>query len=68
MQDICFPVTSDDGSLPPDTALAKWSSLIFEAGGKVGFDLTGTSKFATQMAAAGFSNIQETVYKWPLNS
>lgn len=68
MQDICFPVTSDDGSLPPDSPLARWSSLMIEAGGKVGFDPSRTNGFATQMAAAGFINIQETVYKWPLNS
>ena len=41
---------------------------MIEAGRKVGFDPSGTSKFATQMAAAGFINIQETIYKWPLNS
>ena len=68
MQDICFPITSDDGSLAPDSALAKWSSLMIEACCKVGFDPSGTSKFATLMAAAGFINIKETVYKWPLNS
>lgn len=68
MQDVCLPVTSDDGSLPQESSLAKWSSLIIEAGGKVGFDPSGTSRFSSQMAAAGFINIQETVYKWPLNS
>ncbi|KAA6408009.1 MAG: hypothetical protein FRX48_08360 [Lasallia pustulata] len=68
MQDLCFPITSDDGSVSPDSSLAKWSSLMIGAGRKVGFDLSGTSRFATHMAAAGFINIRETVYKWPLNS
>ena len=40
---------------------------MMEAGRRAGIDLHGSSRFARQMAGAGFINVQETIYKWPLN-
>lgn len=67
MSDICFPVACDDGSLPKESALEKWSSLILEGGAAVGRFADCPTKYKEQLAAAGFTNIQQTVYKWPQN-
>jgi SAM-dependent methyltransferase len=62
-----LPPTSDDGTMSPDTALYRWSTLLLESTQKIGRPFGGTSSLKSQMEAAGFKNVSQRVYKWPQN-
>ena len=68
MQDLRYPIACDDDTLPEDSAIKKWSYLMMEAAQSVGQSLDSCSRYASQMHDAGFINIHETVYKWPMNT
>lgn len=67
LADITFPIFSDDGSLTPDHALSKWSSLILEASRKAGRQCDSAKSYKRQMEDIGFTNCKEVVFKWPSN-
>jgi hypothetical protein len=66
--DPIYPVTSDDGTVSKDSAVYKWSSLMNEAATKMGSGLDSGLRYKDQLAEAGFVNIVETPYKWPMNA
>jgi len=59
---------SDDGTLPADCPLIRWNNLIIEASIKLGcnFDVATTHK--QRLAEAGFVNVVQKEYKWPINT
>lgn len=65
--DICLPARSDDGTLRPDSALAQWSDRIFEATALQGRPCNGARLYRQQMIDAGFVNVREIRFKWPMN-
>jgi hypothetical protein len=50
-----------------DTCELSRSNLIMEGGAAVGRFADSPTKYKEQLAAAGFTNIQQTIYKWPQN-
>ncbi|KAI9733995.1 MAG: hypothetical protein M1834_002652 [Cirrosporium novae-zelandiae] len=70
MQDLLHPYTSDDNTMPPSNIISKWCELWLEASKKLGKDLDQTKHYKKWMQEAGFpaDSIQETFYKWPLNT
>ena len=67
MQDIDFTFKSDDGTAPPESALVRWSDLLIEAFGKFGRPCNLAPKYKELMEEAGFVDVKEVVYKWPIN-
>ncbi|KAL8409210.1 hypothetical protein RB594_007597 [Gaeumannomyces avenae] len=67
LQDIDFPVRCDDGSLPADCALRRWSDLLMEAGRRSGFALDTCGQAADMMRQAGFVDVVQLPYTWPMN-
>ncbi|KAF8855637.1 S-adenosyl-L-methionine-dependent methyltransferase [Acephala macrosclerotiorum] len=67
LADACFPILTDDQTLPTDSALLKWSRLILEAGEKIGRPTNSAASYKLQLENAGFVNVVEFRYKWPLN-
>jgi hypothetical protein len=65
--DLCFPIQVEDDTLPPDSALKKWSDLALEATIKARRPINSAKDYKKQMEEAGFTNIVETKYKWPQN-
>jgi SAM-dependent methyltransferase len=59
---------ADDDTLPPDHFFHTWTAMIFEVGAKMGksFDIWKEAK--DRMIAAGFINVVEVPFKWPINS
>lgn len=55
----------DDGTLPPDSALANWGPMFERASAKSGRHLDALDKAQERIQAAGFVNIQEKTYKVP---
>jgi SAM-dependent methyltransferase len=66
--DAVFPIVSDDGSLPPDSALLRWSRLMNEAPKRMGRSLDSALAYRSQLARAGFVNIREHLFKWPVSA
>lgn len=58
--------TSDDSSLPVDSALGSWMKVIGGAFEGTGKPCDTGELMRTRMAAAGFVNFKERVYKCPL--
>ncbi|KAH6871398.1 S-adenosyl-L-methionine-dependent methyltransferase [Thelonectria olida] len=67
LADIVFPVKVDDDTWPEDSALRKWSTIQLEATIKAGRPINSAESYKLQLAEAGFTDIVETVYKWPTN-
>lgn len=61
------PVTSDDGTLPADCSLVKWNALLLEASLKLGARLDCASEHKERMIEAGFKNVVQVDFKWPIN-
>lgn len=66
--DPIYPVTSDDETVSKDSAVYKWSSLMNEAATKMGSGLDSGLRYKDQLIEAGFINVVETPYKWPMNT
>jgi hypothetical protein len=65
--DISFPIRVDDGTMAADSALRKWSDLMFESAKNLGRFSNSAESYKAQMIAAGFENVVELQYKWPQN-
>lgn len=64
--DVCNPARSDDGTLAHDSALATWNRLWLEASIKAGSPLNSAEQYKQQLIDAGFTNVTEVEYKWPV--
>lgn len=61
----------DDGTLivdPPSCRLAEWWSLVLQGFKSAGRPVDAASKHKERLLAAGFIDIQETLFKWPINA
>jgi len=68
LADIHVKATCDDGTLPKDSALYKWSELFNDAAAAYGRPADCAKLYKEQMEAAGFVNVTQRVYKWPMNT
>lgn len=59
-------ITTDDGSIPEDSILHSWGINTREAAKKSGRDLDAIDKMTDSIRKAGFVDIQEKDYKWPI--
>lgn len=57
---------SDDGSIAPDDVLHRLTGLAVEAGEKFGKNMLIAPHIKNMIEEAGFVNIVERRYKWPL--
>ncbi|KAK0707721.1 S-adenosyl-L-methionine-dependent methyltransferase [Lasiosphaeris hirsuta] len=67
MMDIVLPVTSDDGTLPPDSKLVRMSHLTVEATAKFGRPIDLAPQYPSLFEAVGFTDVTTKKYKWPSN-
>ncbi|KXX78597.1 Phosphoethanolamine N-methyltransferase 1 [Madurella mycetomatis] len=68
LADITFPTLSDDGTLTDTSALSQWNKHVIEAGHILNHSIECAKHYKQQMIDAGFVNVQEKLYKWPINS
>lgn len=64
--DILFK--ADDGTVHPDSAMAKWGPLLLEAGEKMGHKLNTLDMMRGLIEEAGFVSTQEKVIRFPHGS
>jgi hypothetical protein len=67
LADITFPLVCDDDTLKPDSALKRWSDMLFESCSKIGRICNSAIFYKDQMEDAGFVNVIVTIYPWPTN-
>ncbi|EMT69917.1 hypothetical protein FOC4_g10008358, partial [Fusarium odoratissimum] len=68
MQDIVLPYKSDDGTLHADLELARLGHYFCEASKILGRSVEAPRHYKSMMQKAGFINIVERHFKWPLNA
>jgi len=61
------PITCDDGTLPEDSATLKWTVLSLEASRKLGSPMDCALHHKERLLNAGFINVVQTDYKWPMS-
>ncbi|KAH6851714.1 S-adenosyl-L-methionine-dependent methyltransferase [Alternaria alternata] len=57
---------SDDNTIPPNSGYVESGRLYFEIAEKMGAPLDAPRSWAAQMKDAGFTNVQDEVYKLPM--
>ncbi|KAF4980048.1 hypothetical protein FZEAL_3910 [Fusarium zealandicum] len=68
MQDIVLPHTSDDNTLVPGTELYRLGHYFVETSAILGRPLDVPAQYKAMMEKAGFVDIEERHFKWPLNT
>jgi len=66
MQDLYMPLLCDDDSTR-GTAWQAWNDRYIEACLKIHRDPSWTARYKEWMVAAGFTDVRETKFKWPIN-
>ncbi|KAJ0273932.1 hypothetical protein Brms1b_003531 [Colletotrichum noveboracense] len=67
LQEAEMDPQADDGSFPPDCALARFAILLKEAAAKFGRVFIEPPKLKPMMAEVGFEDVTLVRYKWPIN-
>ncbi|KAF4817341.1 putative methyltransferase tdiE [Colletotrichum siamense] len=67
LSDILLDLKSDDGTVTPACAAQKWATHMLEAAAVWKRPLDSCKFYREQLAAAGFKNIKQEIYKWPSN-
>jgi hypothetical protein len=62
------PLKSDDDTFPETSALYKWTNLWVEGAAKAGIKLVKMDEHRQLLAEAGFVNLTEKKFKWPMNT
>ncbi|KAF2395783.1 S-adenosyl-L-methionine-dependent methyltransferase [Trichodelitschia bisporula] len=65
LQDGIFPIEYV-GEPPVDSSLYKWMKLIVEGATKIGRPWTGTTKYKEYLIEAGFEDVVEKRFYWPI--
>ncbi|EXF76889.1 methyltransferase domain-containing protein [Colletotrichum fioriniae PJ7] len=66
LQDNSFPIMCDDDTMAPDSAIARWSTLLMEATELMGRPCNTPSRFKQLLDLAGFEAIVEQKTIWPI--
>ncbi|KAI5779309.1 S-adenosyl-L-methionine-dependent methyltransferase [Geopyxis carbonaria] len=61
-------LSCDDGSTPADSSLRLWFDVVAEASEKSGRPLRIAPSVAALMAAAGFVDVTQRTYQWPIGA
>lgn len=67
LQDIVYPMFSDDDTLPEDSALKRWGVLLNEGFRGNGRPMDTVFGYERQLADAGFVDVGVVREKWPTN-
>lgn len=59
--------TSDDGSVGPSHFYTLWGKTVVEAGATFGKSFTIWKESKERLKRAGFIDVVEVEYKWPMN-
>ena len=66
--DPCNPLRCDDGTLPEESALMRWSRMWSEGSKKLGVEFDAALSHKERLVNAGFASVVQREYKWPINT
>ncbi|GJC89291.1 putative methyltransferase tdiE [Colletotrichum liriopes] len=66
LQDNTFPIMSYEGSLPPNSAIARWSSMLMDSTRLLGRPCDAPSQFKRLLEDTGFEGVVEIKRVWPI--
>lgn len=64
-QDLNMPFIADDGT-DRGTVFEEWNAMFIDACNRWGRDSRWTGKYGQWLIEAGFENVEEHVFKWPI--
>ena len=65
ISDMDLPLRCDDNTMGPN--IDKWGTFVVEGAAKIGLAVNSARSYKQQLIQAGFEDVQELVYKWPMN-
>jgi len=69
LNDVAHRVFAEDGCGEADSPMLRWWRVVFQESSRSnGIDIDDTYKHAQQMRDAGFTDVRERVFKWPVSS
>jgi hypothetical protein len=68
IQDVFFQPTSNDGSLAADSAFSAWNGEIVRGAARMGRDWLCTAKYQSFLVEAGFEEVVERRFAWPIGT
>jgi len=66
MQDLYMPLLCDDGTMD-GTAFGEWNEKYMQACAVLKRDPSWTAKYKDWITEAGFENVKEHIFRWPIN-
>jgi hypothetical protein len=66
VQDFSFRVQCDDEDKALNSHLCQWGRLMITAAQRLAVDLSAIEHCKDRMRAAGFVDVQEETFKWPI--
>lgn len=63
-----MPLSCDDGSLIESSPLGQWNRYLVEASEKHGASMRSAASYKQQLLDAGFQDVVQIEYKWPINT
>ena len=69
LDDVAHRFFAEDGCGEVDSPMLRWWRVVFqESSRRNGIDIDDTYRHAQQMRDAGFTDVRERVFKWPVGS
>ncbi|KAK4671769.1 Putative protein of unknown function [Podospora comata] len=66
-QDMALPIGCDDGTFTEDSGLWIWMSWLMKAMEAMHRPFSAAQNWKSMMEEAGFEDVVEYIYKWPIN-
>ena len=67
VKELYVPILSDDDTMK-GTSWQEWNVLFQEAMSAIGRDVGAATKYADWLKEAGFEDVYEQLFKWPINT
>ena len=69
LNDVAHRLFADNGCSEADSPMLRWWRVVFQERTRGdGIDIDDTYKHAQQMRDAGFTDVRERVFEWPIGS
>ncbi|KAJ3940077.1 uncharacterized protein N0V96_010081 [Colletotrichum fioriniae] len=67
LHDNAFPILCPDNTMPPTSAIARWSAMLMEATSAIGRPIDAPRHFKAMLEEAGFEAVVEKKRVWPVS-
>ena len=64
---MLFSIQSNDNTIPAESQLRQWCDLVVQYSNDARYQMNSAILYKEQLKAAGFTDIVERKFQWPLN-